>query len=316
VYPTGRPVALAFLLLYGFALPLAVAEPPAIPLEIHGRVIFVEGRVNGQGPFKLILDTGATETVLVPPVAVQLGLRGAPVSARQMKSRVASLSVGGWEARDLPVYVFDPPQALPLRLDKGINYHGLLGYSFLSLFVTTLDYGRKTVRFTPVTEVPPTRAAVQAKRPGTLAIPFEVRQRLIHVRGTVNGKGPLTFLVDTGSAEMLIVPQTAKWLGLATVSPGGGQPGVAFAQLARVTVGDAEVGDVPGIVHLLPGEQRAGANYHGILGYPFLSRFAVTINYRDRFLLLESLPPSALPPQPPKVTSEGGFVWRPAPATK
>lgn len=312
---TGRPLRSGASSLAGIALlclptrAVRAAEAPAIALEIQGRVLFVQSRVNGQGPFNLILDTGATETVLVPPVAAQLGLRGAPVSPRQLKSRVASLAVGGHEARNLPVYIFDPPQALPLRLDKGINYHGLLGHSFLSLFITTIDYGRKTVRFTPLAEAPPTRTLAEAKRAGAMAIAFETRQRLIHVQGAVNGKGPLTFLVDTGSAELLLVPRAAKSLGLATTAPAGGQPDVAFAQLARVTVGGAEVADVPCIVHLLPDAQGAGAAYHGILGYPFLSRFVVTINYRDRLLLLDPLPPAALPPQPPRITT-GGFGSR------
>ncbi|MGQ9663019.1 MAG: hypothetical protein ACUVWX_11890, partial [Kiritimatiellia bacterium] len=43
---------------------LDAASNTEIPVEISGRVVFVRTSINGQGPFVLIVDTGATETIL------------------------------------------------------------------------------------------------------------------------------------------------------------------------------------------------------------------------------------------------------------
>ena len=155
------------------------AEPGApsgeIPILIEGRVPFVKGSINGRGPFTFILDTGATETVITPPTAQMLGVRALPVSTRQKKGTVKTLQVGKYELQNLQVYVFDPPQALPLRLDKGMNYHGILGYSFLSRFVTTLDYRNETVRFERAAEYRP------AAEKGQVEVPLTLRGNLLHM---------------------------------------------------------------------------------------------------------------------------------------
>jgi hypothetical protein len=52
-------------------------------------------------------------------------------------------------------------------------------------------------------------------------------------------------------------------------------------------VGAAGVADVPVVIHALPNEGQAAGRYDGIVGYPFLSHFRVTVNYRDKILVLE-----------------------------
>lgn len=187
-------------------------------MDIIGRVLFVDALVNGQGPFNFILDTGASETVITPRVAQKLGVSSFPVSSRQRKGRVQSVSVGKATVEDLPVYVYDPPQALPLRLDKG----------------------------------------------------------------------PVTFLLDTGSAEVLLWPGVAERLKLTTrVLPQYRR--TALAQLARLGLGQAMVGNVPAIVRPAPAKPPAN-RYHGILGYPYLSKFVVTVDYGSRVIMLERGP--------------------------
>jgi len=257
-------------------------------MDVIGRVVFVDARVNGQGPFRFILDTGASETVITPRLAKQLGVRSLQVSARQSKGRVDSVAVGKATVEDLPVYVYDPPQALPLRLDKGVNYHGLLGYTFLRHFVTTVDYADRKVRLRLAKARRPPRPGPPG--PDETRVPFTLRGNLAYVRGSVNGRGPVTFLFDTGSAEILIWPHVAESLGLST-APMPRYRNTAFARIEELGLGSATATNLPAIVRPAPA-RPPGNRYHGILGYPYLSQFSVTVDYRSRVVTLAKKKPA------------------------
>lgn len=262
----------------------ATVEPVEIPIEIAGQVILVKTTVNGRGPFTFILDTGATETVVTPPTARRVGIAGAAEAGAVGHGTAKVVAVGDVAVSDLPVLVVDPPQALSLRLDKGINYGGILGYTFLSPQITTIDYRRLTVSFVPAASASAWKSP-PAPVTEAIEIPFVIREHLIHVTGFVNGRGPLTFLFDTGSAEVLLLPKARDALGLAASDPRA--DGVRFTTLQRVKLGGAEVLNVPAIVQRPPQEAVAlGLTYDGILGYPFLSHFRVTINYNARLITL------------------------------
>jgi hypothetical protein len=244
-----------------------------IPAQLAGRVVFVPVRLNGRGPFQFIVDTGATETIVTPATAKAAGIATQPYPGLQKKGVVGSLVTGSASVTNLSVFLFDPPQALSLRLDEGINYGGILGYTFLNRFVTTIDYTRRVVRFRPPAAVTEPQAAT-----GGFTVPFRLVERLIHVSGKVNKAGPVTFLLDTGSAEVLLVPPVAEQLKLKS-TPLPSYPGARLATLDQISIGDATVSQVSAIINRQPGERITGATYDGIVGYPFLSSFVVTIRY-------------------------------------
>ncbi|MFZ4395896.1 MAG: aspartyl protease family protein [Kiritimatiellia bacterium] len=267
------------------ALMLATSLPPWCPApaneiqaQIAGRVVFVPVRLNGRGPFQFIVDTGATETIVTPSTARAAGIATLPYPGLQKKGIVGSLSAGNVSLTNLPVFIFDPPQALSLRLDEGINYGGILGYTFLSRFATTIDYSRSVVQFEP-----PAQAAAMSPATNSFLVPFRLVDRLIHVSGKVNRSGPLTFLLDTGSAEVLLSPPIAEQLKLKS-QPLPSYPGARLTTLDQLSMGEAVVSHVSTLIHRPPGERIAGATYDGIVGYPFLAGFVVTIRY-DKALI-------------------------------
>ncbi|MGQ9662382.1 MAG: aspartyl protease family protein, partial [Kiritimatiellia bacterium] len=224
------------------------------------------------------------ETILTPRLAERLNLRTASPPDGQKSAWVDSIAVGRAVARKIPVMVFDPPQALPLRLDKGIDYHGLLGYTFLSRMVFRLDYCRRRIRFEPSGFSLRTMAENQMAH----RIRFRLRNRLIEVEGRVNDEGPVCFVVDTGAAETLLLPRIAAALGI-VAAPLPGYAGVRISKASTVSVGTAVARDVPVLVMDLPAS--GGDQADGILGYPFLSNFVVTVSYRDSLLILEPCSP-------------------------
>ena len=121
-------------------------SPVTVPLQRVGRSLVVQVRIGGSREAHLIVDTGATLTVLSREIALDLGLFSeAPVSTALVSTaggqvtvdvvRVGTMAVGGAEVRDVAVAVYDLPDATP-AID------GLLGLSYLSHFLVTLDTER------------------------------------------------------------------------------------------------------------------------------------------------------------------------------
>jgi hypothetical protein len=121
-------------------------------------------------------------------------------------------------------------------------------------------------------------------------IPFSLVDNLIVVRVSINGRAPTPFILDTGGLNIL-TPEAARELGLnatGAMSLYGTGEAEATAQLARVTsyrVGPAELIDQQFVVAPMPFRFRPDGP-QGVIGYEFLRRFAVRIDYHSRQLTL------------------------------
>jgi predicted aspartyl protease len=117
-----------------------------------GAALVVPVRLNGRGPYDLILDTGATFTCVDDTLARELGLRerrdaiGAGVgvggAGRVRLYRLDSLRVGGASAEGITVCGLD--LAGLAKVSPGTR--GLLGLNFLKSYRVTLDFKREVVR--------------------------------------------------------------------------------------------------------------------------------------------------------------------------
>jgi predicted aspartyl protease len=126
---------------------LALGSVPVTPLTIDERGgVIVDARVNGAGPFKFIVDTGASRSIVADDLATELG---APVVAKSevvgsagsdMRFVVRLGSVAVDSARVDALLATVVPAAGLSRLGRGVR--GLLGQDFLSAFNYTLDYRR------------------------------------------------------------------------------------------------------------------------------------------------------------------------------
>jgi predicted aspartyl protease len=117
----------------------------AVPLQIVHHRVLVSARLNHTEQVTLLLDTGATHTLLHPDIAARLGLRPAPDAPRNTTTvfggrhiafplvQLAAIAVGDALVEGLQVGVF-------LALPGATSVHGILGGDFLQHFVMTLDY--------------------------------------------------------------------------------------------------------------------------------------------------------------------------------
>ncbi len=123
-------------------------KPHEIPFELTNHIILVKGEINGKGPQTFVFDSGASETIVTPETAEALGIKGSPAGNGMTAGRAETVSLGGATVKNVQVVIWDPPQAQPLK-QLGVTYNGILGYSFLSQFLVTLDYRRKVITLAP-----------------------------------------------------------------------------------------------------------------------------------------------------------------------
>jgi predicted aspartyl protease len=178
---------------YRTATPADFAQGPTRSDRL-GRVV-APVSVNGQGPFRFIVDTGANRSVVSQALADQLGLTPSsvgevhsvhgvsPAPMVQVNSlRYGELSLGG--------------AALPMLQGAVLaGEQGLLGVDGMSGRRLRMDFERNCI------EIMPSREARRLR--GWAAIRGELRfGHLVVVRGSINGVR-VNLLLDTGSDSTL-----------------------------------------------------------------------------------------------------------------
>ncbi len=114
-----------------------------IPLQKMGGSFVAQVSLNEERTAHLIVDTGASMTVLSTNIAIDLGILGttdnelltvntAGGSVQVNSNFLSTLSVGDAQAHDVAVVIHDLPD-IPEHIE------GLLGMSFLKHFLITLD---------------------------------------------------------------------------------------------------------------------------------------------------------------------------------
>jgi predicted aspartyl protease len=168
-------------------------EPRYVASTRHDRIgrIWAPVFINGRGPFRLVLDTGASHSAVTAMVALALGiptdqsppviLRGVTGSATVPTIRVDTLSVG-----DLSV---DSP-VLPIVPDAMGGAQGVLGSEGLTNKRIFIDFRHDQITIT--------YSRGQRSERGFVDIPFRsLRGHLIVVDAVVGGVATKA-IIDTG----------------------------------------------------------------------------------------------------------------------
>ena len=118
-----------------------------VPLEAARGVWIAHATVNGIGPRRFLVDTGASVTLVSSALAKQASLVPDARDGRTALHTVAgpttapsvtitSVRLGVAEARNVPAVIHDP----------GLDLDGILGNSFLGRFAVTLDADRQLLQ--------------------------------------------------------------------------------------------------------------------------------------------------------------------------
>jgi len=127
---------------------------------------------------------------------------------------------------------------------------------------------------------------------GTATMPIDVSTVLVFVQTSVNGSPPMDFIVDTGAEVTVLNRSRLAQLGLEAVGDlaiggGGGNAAMSFVRGVSFALPGVQLRDqIVTAVPLDALEEPLGHRIDGILGYDFLSRFVVEIDYPKATLTL------------------------------
>jgi predicted aspartyl protease len=265
-----------------------------LPFELHNNHIYVQARINGKEPVRVLVDTGGVN-LLTPQAATALGVafegameaRGAGEESVDLAlAKVDSLGLGDATLRDQVFYVIDLGR---LEDAEGIPFAGLVGFEVFKRFAVTIDYADRRL-----TLVRPERFEYRGN--GT-AVPFVFQHRIPQIQGTLDGI-PGAFTIDTGSRSSLTLHAPfvaehelqAKYAPTVEAMSGWGVGGPVRSHRARggtLVLGEVAV---PGVaLDLFTGERGAFAAKHvaGNIGGGVLARFTVTFDYARQRMYLE-----------------------------
>ena len=223
-----------------------IAQPAVIPAEVSSLGLFVSVLINGQGPFRMLVDTGCTCSMISPEVAAAVEARGVDTGDESDQAlngfgdaialpRVLldSITVGGVQFEGVMAGV------VPLEVQSKIDSReldGLLGYTLFSDLYFALDYpGRKLIlsQDWPL-NLQPVRAELAVKEHSDVPFVSVTLQREV-----------FSVMVDTGASNRLHLQSQATASLDWKVAP---RPGMLIAVAGEM--GREQVGRLSGFLEL------------------------------------------------------------------
>ncbi len=267
-----------------------------LPFELVDNRIIVSARMNGVGPLRFILDTGADEGYLTHATAERLHLKVAgeedghgtgATTLRMGRAEVGEIRLGEAVFHNWPMALLmsdEPDNVFGSRAPDGV-----IGKPVFDRYAVRVDYQRKVLTLTPAAQYVAPAGAVVVRFDLPLQIPV-IDAELDGVRGR--------FGVDTGARSSLLVygPFAAehklkeKYGAKLEGVTGWGLGGPIRSLLARsqhFLIGGFDVqGSVVRLSTLTTG-LTTSSEMAGLIGPDILERFVVTFDYSRRQMLLE-----------------------------
>lgn len=294
-----------------------------IPFDLVNNRPFVKIMINGKGPFRFVIDTGASMSVLSDKTAQRLGIK--PVakggSARAIGGSgtfpilygvLDSLQMGEAKIDTVPIYIRtvhsteDTPESE--RSD------GYIGLSVLSNYAVTLDYKAQQMIFdrSPLREDQLAKPAAAEPKPGEAAAPkteslgaLAAMGVEVPIRSTSGGLAsaeahlptmdrPLNFIVDTGATISVISKASVKRFELEgmklkgesfrVIGAAGIEDGAEALGLSTLTVNNLRKNNSRALILDLDAvNETSGFEQHGVLGGDYLRHFRVVIDLRRHY---------------------------------
>lgn len=260
-----------------FAVSLGLpAKTARFPFDPSRGLVEVEATLNGALVGRFGLDTGADLLYIDRDFALRAGVLvpenqpGKIVRGISGQSQVASVQVRSFAIGDERIYNV-PVEIIDLKALSGIKSNppdGLIGYEALRRFYVTVDYPNQKIElFTFEPRHDPN---------SVISVPFDQVGHLIVVKCEIDGKSMNMFL-DYCASHTLLTPEALKKLG---------RQQTENQALEKISLGQIEVSDIPFVVRTLDNlaDPRV-VKLDGILGYSFLRRFRITVDYGRKQLL-------------------------------
>jgi predicted aspartyl protease len=288
-----------------FALAQSSNSSPIVelPFTFEHTSVVIQVKLNGKGPFNMILDTGSDIAAIDLTTARELGLKlkpiGGPVTGggsdkpQAFGTQIAQVEIGSLTSKNIEAVALDlskQSQVLGKRLD------GVLGYNVLKNRVVQFDYPKRLIRFYFAS--PYLKADQTPNNERRVVLPFHLSdQSPIIDEVFVNGK-QIKAVLDTGGggAYFTLMPEAITALGLelemAQAEPDTKSMGFNGTVTSRkgkiktLRVGAINI-DSPTVTFYPRGVGKDHRKFGGAIGNPFLQDFVVTFDYPNKTVVLE-----------------------------
>jgi predicted aspartyl protease len=288
-----------------FAIPRPAARDLGFPAGV-GRVsapvlyadnlLFTEVSVAGGPPVLFVIDSGAGATVLDSAFAESLGVRGEASVPGMGGGGVRPATLATLPRLEVAGLALEPqtgavlPLASMIETIADLRARGILGFDFLSHFVTRIDYAAGRVTFWD-----PDSFAASTAAGATVEAPLA--NNLFSLPAAIDRGCAGTFLLDTGAASSLLSRAFAARCGLleragVTTSAYGiaGEERSRLMRLDSLTVAGSTIPRPAVGVQLESGSAFLTGPLAGLRGNNVLERFALTLDYRRQRVTFEKGP--------------------------
>jgi len=267
-------------------------QSATVPFSLEDNRIFVQCKINGQGPYAFVIDTGAGDLTIDRALAHRLNLHGEHAgnlggagshTVSYSTALVTSLAVGSALTSNQQATILD---LSPIREGIGLaRLDGIIGYSMLRHYAVEVDMDRRVLTLSRK------RLALP---PDAISVPFALDSGFVFVQARIQGQ-PGRILIDTGDRSSLTL-----------FGPFARQHGMygRFGGVRDVLTGFGVGGPVYGDVFTLPELDVLGSRLTGIttrasrqtggafestiaaasIGGGLLRRFNVVYDYPQRAL--------------------------------
>ena len=194
-------------------------------------------------------------------------------------TRLRSLALGGFEAKDISAVVFDPH----FRQRAGISVDGFIGSNFLRFFKVRIDYRKRLLTLSNDT-------APMAPVPGgtLVTIGQDWKGAFVPLVRARCGNAGFTASVDTGLYDPMSIPgaflnktnMDGQIDGNGAMGSGnfGNMDKARMVRLSDLSIGPLRIGKVIATTQ--------SAQTYALIGYGLLSNYTVTIDYPAKQMLL------------------------------
>ncbi|MGP6158505.1 MAG: aspartyl protease family protein [Vulcanimicrobiaceae bacterium] len=266
------------------------AQPATLPFAFVDHRIALQVRIDGAGPYTVILDSGASATLASEDAralhlrtgrAFEMGGTGSGhVSAAP--SRIRSLDLGaGIVLHDVPTTVVSLEELR--RVTALPRFDGLIGSELLARYVVGIDYAEQQLTLRLPANYTPDPAGVTLPLLGKHGTPA--------IRASVDGEGG-SFVIDTGdrvpltlmepfaSAHDVLGTYPSKVVGLTGWGFGGPVTGYV-TRLGRLDLGSLEIAQPLTRIPTVAGGFFTSKRLAGSIGTGICEQFTVTFDVPD-----------------------------------
>lgn len=277
-------------------------KPPVeVPFEFVHNQIVIDVKIDGKGPFKMLLDTDTDPSAIDLAAAQELGLavgqKGYPTTGGGTDENPSHLTmlnlveVGSVSAKQVPAAALDLSK---LAKQMGGPVRGVLGYSFLKDRIIQIDYADLKLRF--FSESPYPRIQMAPNTVNTIAMNFRREDGDVIIDSVFVNNEKMRAALDTGSSgNFTIMPEAAALLGLDDdATDGETETSVGYngeyqgkkTVLKSVRIGRYSAEGVQAAV-FLPKTGHDNKKYQVNIGNDFFQNFVMTFDFKNKIVVFE-----------------------------